>query len=731
MPSGIMSTLLKAVGTTSDAHVSPDTIQGLASFGSLGFVLGFTQPTDLNSGLNVNGFSSASLTQQAATSGDQIPLTTPNVTYNATQFNGWVVMSAAATGCTFNNCYFPGHPTTNTGLIKGTVDTSAVPDAGRPTFNYSKFQPNVPRYYLNAVKGGGIFYRCTTLWGVDHFNSNNQITIQGCYGASHAFFDGSTGTEHASDSRLPGWTHNDYLEQFSNTAIVDGCSMQMYFSATQGTPSTAYTARASTGNGTGYALVYPNRNYGNGVTMAPINGVVNIKVTRSWIAGGEVCFQGPAQGSGFDSGNTGEISFNRITGDQQPYSAASNVHQQFRYTVGMFGTAIVGLETTQTNYFDFNSGTPVADQGIAVPGPFTTSTQPSWQITYSSGSTPTWTLGVDEPTRATSGVQVHSTTKTPHTGDLSVSAGGTYSNLDITGFVTLTGSAADITLIDCIVRGRTFTTGSPPHPALVNSRSSTGGKINMQYCDIVPDQIDVNLTNIEGEALGQLYRCYIANGSDFVDYWNGVGNPNMQGCFLDGYTFWDNDSKHTSDSTHPGWSHNDGLQNSGSDGGLIIGNSIRMYAAVGLAAVNTLTSGGYPSRNYGGQITLTPSSGTITNITISQNWFYGGECHIQLSYQTASGALPFQTGNSFTSIDNNRHAMDVHGYGPYAPGYSKQFIRYGGNMGPSTATVTNNIFNDDSTVPTSLQGTLIPGPNDIGSGTSRQRQWTYNSPNQT
>jgi len=327
-------------------------------------------------------------------------------------------------------------------------------------------------------------------------------------------------------------------------------------------------------------------------------------------------------------------------------------------------------------------------------------------------------LGETEPTEANTGLNVLGLTTSDLTvvnGDLTVnnayvSANGpTIDRKWVKGHVLMTATTP-VTMTNSFINGRPFA-GAAPFEGLVRARNGSApatATISFVNCRIEPVQPDVGIVTAVGERLGSFTRCHFKNGSDSIDYWN-PSVPNVQGSYFAGYSFWDNDPKHTNDGSHPGWSHNDHIQNSGSNGGLIFGNSFDIRAMSGVGNVGTLTASGFPNRNYGCGVMLTCSNARITNIVIRKNWFRFGEVQVCMPLQNGS----FDNGNSW-SVYDNRHDLGQHGYGGPTT-YSHQIIRWGNTEGPVPADVHDNVFLPDANTG-ALAGTLLPtavlqGPN--------------------
>jgi hypothetical protein len=324
---------------------------------------------------------------------------------------------------------------------------------------------------------------------------------------------------------------------------------------------------------------------------------------------------------------------------------------------------------------------------------------------------PGFILGVTEPTAANTGLNVLGLTTANLrviVGDFTINDAYVAANgplIDrvwVQGFVNFTATTP-VTISNSYLSARTFT-GAAPREAVVRGRNGSAplnALISLVNCKVAPIQPDVDVSCVAGERIGMTYRCDFSMGSDGVDWWNPCA-PNARGCYFHDYSFWDDDPKHTSDGSHPGWSHNDMIQNSGSDGGVVWGNSFDIRAAVGVGNVSTLTAGGFANRNWGSAVALTPSN-PITNAIVRDNWCRYGEVQIFLPFQTGGSA---NTGNSW-QVFGNRHDYGVHAYGS-SPNYNKQLIRWGALIGPQPDDVYGNVWLSDANVPVALRGTLLP-----------------------
>jgi hypothetical protein len=324
---------------------------------------------------------------------------------------------------------------------------------------------------------------------------------------------------------------------------------------------------------------------------------------------------------------------------------------------------------------------------------------------------PGFILGVTEPTAANTGLNVQGLTTANLrviAGDLTINDAYVAANgslLDrvwIQGFVNYTATTP-FTISNSQIEARTFT-GSAPREAVVRGRSGStplNALISLVNCKVFPIQPDVGISTVAGERIGLIQRCDLSLGSDTVDWWPPCV-PNARGNYFHDFSFWANDPKHTSDGSHPGWSHNDHIQNSGGDGSMVWGNSFDIRAAVGVGDVSVLTAGGFPNRNWGSGTIFTCSAAHTTNNVVRENWYRYGEVHCFMPYQGDG----FDDNNSW-QVYGNRHDYGAHAYGS-SPNYQKQMIRWCAITGPQPSDVYNNYWLSDANVPTALRGTLLP-----------------------
>jgi hypothetical protein len=318
------------------------------------FTLGTTKPTDANTGFD------ASLIDGTLT-GDQ-NIKTAGTTISNKRILGYVLVNAA--NVTLDNCEIVGRDVGYVGAT-GLVQCNST----GTIINQCKIRPAYPRYFLNGISGGGFkAYRCHICNTCDGIAmKNNNSIAQGCYIHDLAFFDGKdtangNGSEHASDSRFPGWTHNDGVQiyGFANN-VVEGCNIMGYFSTTAGTYDTAMYDGCTGGNNKG--RVYPSKNYAHGVFVSPTSAVLkNAVIKNNWIEGGEVCIQSSNQNNGHDTGNTVTITGNRFGCDQKPGYTGNSATDYTTISV----ISAIGTFTVTGNTYDTCASVPAAKRGADI-----------------------------------------------------------------------------------------------------------------------------------------------------------------------------------------------------------------------------------------------------------------------------------------------------------------------------------------------------------------------------
>lgn len=301
-----------------------------------------------------------------------------------------------------------------------------------------------------------------------------------------------------------------------------------------------------------------------------------------------------------------------------------------------------------------------------------------------SGSTD-FVLGVTRPDASNTGV-APGTRLTVVDGDLTMSTGQTYHDLDIHGFVH---GAPAASLINSRVRGRG--TGYLA-PGLVNGGAGTSG-MRISRCTLKPDVPRFFLNGFDGSHC-VIDRCDISEVCDGIH--STSDDTVVLGSYLHDFSFFDGStgSDHADDPFHPGWAHVDGLQALGGRSLRFVGNTVRMYISRAVGTPQTALAGGYPDGNYGNGVTISPRLGRVSGFDISRNWFSGGDVVLQVVAANAG----FDNSNDGT-IAGNRCGTDQK---PLASGRTVQ-MRAAAGLGTFTG-LSTNVFDDSPAVPVDLRG---------------------------
>ena len=316
------------------------------------FLLGITRPTSTNTGCDATLIDGTLI-------GDQNIRTAGTIIKNK-RIEGYVIISAA--NVTLENCQIVGRDTSYLGYT-GLVQCNST----GAFLNRCTIKPTYPRYFLNGINGSGYrAYRCNIYHVTDGLTmKGNNCIAEGCYIHDLSFFDGKNtlngnGSEHATDTRFPGWTHNDGVQIYGYAGNkVEGCNILGYFSGSCGTYRTAMVDGCPGGSNAG--RVFPLRNYAHGVFVSPNSAVLNNVIIRNnWIEGGEVCIQSSPQGRGFDAGNSVVIDGNRLGCDQKAGYTGNPVNA---YTlISVVNT--LGSFSVVNNTYDTTTSVPTALRGV-------------------------------------------------------------------------------------------------------------------------------------------------------------------------------------------------------------------------------------------------------------------------------------------------------------------------------------------------------------------------------
>ena len=205
----------------------------------------------------------------------------------------------------------------------------------------------------------------------------------------------------------------------------------------------------------------------------------------------------------------------------------------------------------------------------------------------------------------------------PHYGNLTLDKPGTYTNLDIHGFVYVT--APNVTLQNSIIRGGVATGDT----ALVTDVTGQGTNFVLRNSELVPEHPSVFIDGIAGWD----YTAVGLNIHGTVDGAKIFGNnTSIRDSWIHDLVYYASDPNQNATG-----SHNDAVQ--------ILGGA-------NLSLVhNTLEGGGNSA------VQVTQSHGTVSNFSLRDNWLSRGACTVNLQ----DAPLSSMDG---ISIDHNRFAPD-------------------------------------------------------------------------
>ena len=180
-------------------------INAVSRTATAAFTLGTTKPWGSNSGV-------AAGSTLTVVNGDLNMVA--GRTYQNLDIHGFV---NGAAGATLLNSRVRGRGTgyISAGLVNGNANTVGMRISG------CTLLPDVSRYFLNGFNGFNcLIERCDISNVVDAIHATgDNVLVHGNYIHDFSFFDGSTGTDHASDAVHPGWTHNDAIQHMGGSGM--------------------------------------------------------------------------------------------------------------------------------------------------------------------------------------------------------------------------------------------------------------------------------------------------------------------------------------------------------------------------------------------------------------------------------------------------------------------------------------------------------------------------------
>lgn len=310
---------------------------------------------------------------------------------------------------------------------------------------------------------------------------------------------------------------------------------------------------------------------------------------------------------------------------------------------------------------------------------------------------PPFTIGTTRPTALNTGA-TGNLTRYPASGDgnlVVTTAGAIIENLDVYGYIIV--RAANVTVRNCRARGWSTagfrTQDGQGLYGLITIQTAGATGCVVESCTLAPTVPQWWTVGVKGNYDFAVRRCNIYEVVDGIDAYETTGVLTAEGNYIHDLSFFDNSNDHANDAVHPYWTHNDCIQLSGGAGHTIRGNTLLGNASPDVGMPGTLTSNGYPLREIGVGVTVSPDKGAVTGALIELNWFDGGAAGFQMN-----GFYGGATSGNFGTIQNNRFGMGQHDYG----NGSRYQIRY--RNGYTIAGLTTNVWDAVSTVPANLQG---------------------------
>lgn len=282
--------------------------------------------------------------------------------FRDTEFRGYVKVTAP--GVQFINCLFSGPATRAAAGYPGWAGVVQCASSGT-LLQYCTIKPTYPSYWTNGVDGYGVTVdRCDISQVTDGVSSKGDVIVTGCWIYSLAFWDGlntsnGNGTDHATDWRFPGWSHNDCIQHYKGALTVQGCSLLAVAAQNVGTPWTLPVGGTSANS---KGRTYPAYNWGDCLFTSPTQGRIQVTVKNNWMDGGDVSWLATKQGRGYDTGNTFTGLDNRFGLGQKPgYTGnPTNPRQAFSYDTSL------GVWSLSGNKFDWVDSVPRGLQGTSV-----------------------------------------------------------------------------------------------------------------------------------------------------------------------------------------------------------------------------------------------------------------------------------------------------------------------------------------------------------------------------
>jgi len=352
-----------------DGHWWRGVVQG-PSFNTVAvpFIYGTTRPDTTNTGLAVNGLTTADLTVAG----------TPDLTINdayvtahgSTLDKLWVkghINFTASSPVTITNSQIEGRAFTGTAPYDAIVHarSTSTPVSATLSFTNCVIKAVQPDVGICTAMGErlGHFDRCDLSLGSDIIDfwwttgDSGTKSIRGCY--LHDFSFWANDPKHTNDSVHPGWSHSDAIQMSGgDNILIEGNNIQHFAASGVGD----YATLVGTGN-------YTNGAYGGCVMITPSGyTVTNLNIKNNWIHGGEGQIHLAVQSGGsYNSGNTMTCTGNRHGVDAHaagPYSGNYN-HIFYVWDNGM--TSQAPTDVVSGAVYDTTPDVPAALRGTPLP----------------------------------------------------------------------------------------------------------------------------------------------------------------------------------------------------------------------------------------------------------------------------------------------------------------------------------------------------------------------------
>ena len=280
----------------------------------------------------------------------------------------------------------------------------------------------------------------------------------------------------------------------------------------------------------------------------------------------------------------------------------------------------------------------------------------------------TFHMGVTEPVITNSGHRYLPTNEINSSVTLSV--GQTFSGNVVKGRINIPQAATGTIIIeDVLVDASASTTTSG---LIINIHPNTGAEVIIRHVTIKGTTGTIGV----GTRYFHLYRCHIYNVEDGVRCHNYAGTGQAARTVIEGNLIEklivrvpDPNQVRDDDRTH-----SDGIQIEGGDGIIIRGNAIHCTAstdgtsniewALNTSPYKSVAAGTANARPHpqGSQvIALTPNVSPITNLTVQDNWFYGGEMGVNAGKSANSTTTALFSGNRYDRGQwHAGYAINVH-----------------------------------------------------------------------